>query len=380
MPSLFRRIGTSFRRAGGGGGAAVLPFSIIIDTTKAAGDTFTLPINNDPAQDGIIDWGDSSTSDLSYANRTHTYATGGVYTISISGDVLKGFYFNNGGDKLKMIEVVSWGHMHLTSPSRAFFGCSNMLYISATDSPTITASDASYMFYNCSSLRTLDTSAWDMSSVTTYQSTLRNMPALVSGLEGFVTSTATNLHTCFFQTSYKGDLSSWDVSGVTTWYETFRNASSFNADMTGWVVKGDMFSSFLFNSNSTITGIGLDTWDVSNLTGFRAFNCSNLNPDITSWDTSALLMVSWQSCSSFNRSMATWDINQVTNFYNFLLGAGLSTVNYDALLIAWDAQGAMSFSGTVNFGSSKYTAGGAAEAAHISLEAKWGTIIDGGSV
>jgi len=370
-------IGVPFNR-GGGGGVVVLPFSIIIDTSKAAGDTFTLPIDN-VTQDGEIDWGDSSTSVLSYANRTHTYASGGVYTISISGDVLKGFYFNNGGDKLKMIEVVSWGHMNLTSPSRAFFGCSNMLDISATDSPTITASDASYMFYNCSSLRTLDTSAWDMSSVTNYTSALRNMPSLVSGLEGFVTSTATNLHTCFFATSYKGDLSSWDVSNVTGWTETFKGANTFNADMTGWVVQDDMFYSNLFNSNSTITGIGLDTWDVSNLTAFRAGSCSQLNPDITGWTTSSLVTITWQSCGSFDRSMANWDVNQVTNFYNFLLGSGLSTANYDATLIAWDAQGTMAFSGTVNFGSSQYTSGGAADAARTSLISKWGGITDGGA-
>tara|TARA_R110000803_G_scaffold56955_1_gene114629 strand:- start:244 stop:1380 length:1137 start_codon:yes stop_codon:yes gene_type:complete len=365
--------------ASGGGGGGILPFSIIIDTSKAAGDTFTLPINNDAAQDGTIDWGDSSTSDLSYANRTHTYASGGVYTISISGDVLKGFYFNNGGDKLKMIEVVSWGHMNLTSPSRAFFGCSNMLDVSATDYPTITASDVSYMFYNCSSLRTLDTSAWDMSSVTTYQSTLRNCPALVSGLEGFVTSTATNLHTCFFDTDYKGDLSSWDVSGVTGWNETFKGANTFNANMTGWAVQGNMSNSRLFDSNSTITGIGLDTWDVSNLTHFKAYNCANLNPDITGWTTPSLLAVRWQSCGSFDRSMANWDINQVTDFANFLLGAGISTANYDATLIAWDAQGTMAFSGTVNFGSSQYTSDGAADAARTSLISKWGGITDGGA-
>ena len=50
------------------------------------------------------------------------------------------------------------------------------------------------------------------------------------------------------------------------------------------------------------------------------------------------------------------------------------------LLIAWDAQGAMSYSGTVNFGNSQYTLGGAAEAARTSLIAKWGGIIDGGAV
>ena len=55
-----------------------------------------------------------------------------------------------------------------------------------------------------------------------------------------------------------------------------------------------------------------------------------------------------------------------------------TTANYDATLIAWDAQGTMAFSGTVNFGGSKYTAGGAAEAARTSLISKWGGITDGG--
>ena len=61
------------------------------------------------------------------------------------------------------------------------------------------------------------------------------------------------------------------------------------------------------------------------------------------------------------------------------LATGLSTANYDALLIAWDAKGAMSYSGTVNFGGSKYTSGGAADAARTSLISKWGGITDGGA-
>jgi hypothetical protein len=39
----------------------------------------------------------------------------------------------------------------------------------------------------------------------------------------------------------------------------------------------------------------------------------------------------------------------------------------------------MSYSGTVNFGGSQYTSGGAAEAARTSLISKWGGIIDGGA-
>ena len=82
---------------------------------------------------------------------------------------------------------------------------------------------------------------------------------------------------------------------------------------------------------------------------------------------------------AFNQDISSWDVNQVTSLTSFMQNAtGLSTANYDALLIAWDAQGAMSFSGTANFGGSKYTGGGAAATARASLVTKWGGITDGG--
>ena len=93
-----------------------------------------------------------------------------------------------------------------------------------------------------------------------------------------------------------------------------------------------------------------------------------------------MLFRSFYKANSFDQDISSWDINQVSNFNDFLRDStGLSTANYDALLIAWDAQGAMSFSGTVNFGGSKYTAGGAAATARASLVTKWGAILDGGT-
>jgi len=83
---------------------------------------------------------------------------------------------------------------------------------------------------------------------------------------------------------------------------------------------------------------------------------------------------------AFDQNISSWDINQVTSLTGFMQNAnGLSTANYDALLIAWDAQGAMSFSGTANFGGSQYTGGGSAATAHASLVTKWGGITDGGT-
>jgi surface protein len=110
-------------------------------------------------------------------------------------------------------------------------------------------------------------------------------------------------------------------------------------------------------------------------------NCVLFNGDVSGWDTSALLTATnmFFNCDAFNQDLSSWDINQVSALSGFMQNAsGLSTANYDALLIAWDAQGAMSYSGTVNFGGSQYTSGGAAEAARTSLISKWGGITDGG--
>jgi surface protein len=278
------------------------------DTTKAgsASNTVILPLLVAGVYSGTIDWGDGNTSILSYANRTHVYATTGVKTITITG-VIGGWQFNNSGDRRKIIDVSNWGTLDITTKS-AFYGCSNLV-ISALDAPTLSTISLNQTFRSCTSLTTPDFNSWDFSSVTD----MSNM----------------------FQSanSFNGDISGWDVSNVTDMAYMFRSADSFNQDISGWNVSSVTNMSLMFNN-----------------------------------------------ATSFNQDISSWDINQVTNFSNFMLGYTLSTANYDALLIAWDAQGAMSYSGTVNFGGSQYTLGGAAEAARTSLISKWGGITDGGGI
>jgi hypothetical protein len=83
----------------GGTPPSNLDFVSTWDTTKAgsASNTVVLPLINGGASaySGTIDWGDGSTSVLSYANRTHVYATTGIKTITISGQVEVDGRFNN---------------------------------------------------------------------------------------------------------------------------------------------------------------------------------------------------------------------------------------------------------------------------------------------
>jgi hypothetical protein len=82
---------------------------------------------------------------------------------------------------------------------------------------------------------------------------------------------------------------------------------------------------------------------------------------------------------SFDQDLSAWNITAVTNGIDFLRSGALSTANYDALLIAWGAQVVQS-SVQINFGDSKYTAGGAAAAAraHLVGAHSW-SISDGGT-
>ncbi len=378
MISLLNR---ARRQAASGGGAASNPDFVATWNVASDGDTITLPLLSSGTYSGTIDWGDSSSDSLSYANRTHTFASAGTKTITLSGTI-EGFRFNNGGDKTKFLDVSNWGNMTITT-NRVFFGCSNFT-ISATDAPTITSSSGDYFFYNCHALGTPDLSGWNVSTITRYQNAFR-ATGFNPILTGWFHSNVTTIRSAFLNnSSWNRSLDGQDFSGVTDAYEFMRGCSGFNSSVANLSFGTNANLYGMFQSCTSFTGTGLDSWDTSNVDSFnRTFStCSNMNGDISGFDTSNATNSTdmLNQCDAFRAAMDQWAINQATNLTSFMNGAtGITTANYDALLIAWDAQGAMSFSGTANFGGSKYTGGGAAAAAHASLVTKWGGIADGGT-
>ena len=68
-----------------------------------------LPLLSSGTYDFYVNWGDGSWDHIdSYLNNEHTYSTQGEKTISINGTV-DGWSFNDSGDKLKLIEIISGG-------------------------------------------------------------------------------------------------------------------------------------------------------------------------------------------------------------------------------------------------------------------------------
>jgi surface protein len=513
MPAIHNGIGTTFRSSAFGGAAPVnLDFVSTWDTTLAgsASDTVVLPLLSGGTYSGKIDWGDGNSDDLSYANRTHVYASSGTYTITIIGSDIQGFGFTNSGDKAKITEVSNWGTLAITT-SGSFYGCTN-LNISATDAPTLSVSNClNSMFRSCTSLTTPDFSAWDTSTqtdarntfylctnfngnvstwdvgaVTNISSMFNNAPSFNQPLNSWNVSSVTNMDAMFKRcsnfnqplnnwdvsnvtvmgggnpsysglfnqaTSFDQDLSSWDTGNVTNMASMFYNASSFdnggsdginnwdtsnvqsmssmfrgalvfnrnigswdltsctsiagmfnnawlfNSDIGGWNTTGITSLSSTFGSalafNQDISG-----WDVSNVTtlgnafaGSGAFRGAiAFNQPIGNWTTTSLLTMgdTFTGATSFDQSLANWDIDQVTLASNMLRDVTLSTANYDATLIAWEAQleaaypGGVGYPATINihFGGSRYSSAlmNVGEARYNLINVFGWTITDGGAV
>ncbi len=116
--------------------------------------------------------------------------------------------------------------------------------------------------------------------------------------------------------SFDGDITNWDVSGVSLMNAMFNRASVFNQDISSW-----------------------DTSSVGSMSGM--FNdATAFNKDISSWDTSSVqtMTLMFNDATAFNQDIGSWDISSVNSCLFMLTDSGLSTANYDALLIGWAAQ------------------------------------------
>ena len=274
-----------------------------------------------------VDWGDGNTETSVVDTQTHTYATAGIYDVAVTATTGR-IRFNNSGDYLKITNILNWGSCSWVSMENAFKGCKNILTLGLNDVP-------------------------DLSNVTNVNEMFRN----INNQNGFVLD--------------GGLLSQWDVSNINIFtymfseFSSFGNADVINIDITNWnVSNGTDFTGmfFKFRENRSEQSIGNPSgWNTTNATSFNSmFNSASIL-NTNEWNFSG------------------WNISNVTIMNNFLTRGALSVANYDATLISWASQNPTSIN--VNFGSSQYSLGGAAEAARNTLINTYGwTITDGGGV
>ena len=233
MQGLSISISNDITGRSSGSSAAALPF-ITTWRTTGTNETITIPTTG-LGYNYDINTSDGQTFTGETGDKTITFAIAGDYDVEISGDFPR-IYFNNGGDKLKLVDIVQWGSIAWTSFESAFYGCNSLTTTSVTDAPDLSnVSNMRNMFYYCLSLETLVLGNWDVSNVIYMGQMFRRTLSL------------TTL-----------DVGNWDVSNVIDMYIMMRNTDSIsNYPLSNWNInKVTNFTAFL-----SFTGMLTSSYD-----------------------------------------------------------------------------------------------------------------------
>ena len=285
----------------------------------------------------VINWGDNTSSSISSSLQsevTHTYASSGTYTTKMWG-TMRGWRFNNTGDRNKFQSVNKWGGLRIISgPSlgdgqgnlcAAFFGCN-----SASFSNVIGVPDLSYtnslrnLFNGCFNLITVNNlEKWDISRINSLRLTFNNCLKFDQNIGSWDTSNVTTFVAIFsmntapqpegnngvFNNGGSPSIGNWNTSRVTNMSFAFANQTLFNQNIGSWDVSNVTDMSAMF-------GVFLNTstpWQT--LSGSFNNGGSSL---IGNWDTSKVTTFNSMFIGqlAFNQNIGSWDVSRVTTFQN----------------------------------------------------------------
>ena len=266
-------------------GSAVSAFVFGINTANTSPGSststqFKLPLTTSTGLNAVVDWGDSTTDTITVFNAaevTHTYASSGTYTISITG-TLPGFRFINAGDKLKIINISSWGVLNITTTS-VFLGCTN-LTCSATDAPTITSTSLANTFLFCTNFNG-NIGNWDVSAVTNMGSMFQSATAFNQNIGSWDVSAVTNMANIFhtataFNNGGSSSIGSWNTSLVTDMSRGFNGATAFNQNIGAWNVE-TVTSIIFFMSGKTAANYSAANLDAI----YNGWSTQSVQPNLT---------------------------------------------------------------------------------------------------
>jgi hypothetical protein len=312
-------------------------FTVKTDNAGTSGtNQFTLPTTGSDF-DCIVNWGDG-TSDAyvgTMGSPTHTYPSVGTYEIKISG-VFPRIFFNNAGDRQKIIEIKNLGVYAGGSISQfsAFRGCGNLIIntptlgffgnvtffndawrscTSLTSFPLLDVSSGTFFnsaWFGCSSLTSFP--LLNVSSGTNFSESWRICTSLTS-FPLLDTSSGTSFANAWNGCSSLTSFPLLDTSSGTNFQQAWQSCTSLTSFPLLNVSSGTNFSES-WRICTSLTSFPL--LDVSSGTSFfRAWlGCSSLT-SFPLLDTSSgtNFQEAWQSCTSLT-SFPLLDVSSGTNF------------------------------------------------------------------
>ncbi|MCP4456809.1 MAG: BspA family leucine-rich repeat surface protein [Cytophagales bacterium] len=289
---------------------------------------------------------------------------GSIYQVEISGTFPQ-IYFNNSGDKDKILSVEQWGNMEWRSMNSAFKGCQN-LTIPALDYPILGVdTDFSWMFHgsnfnsdighwdvtNVKNMSRMfsytpfdqDIGSWDVQNVED-MSYMFYLAADFTGNVGQWGTKVSNVLDMRYMFSYASlfndDISTWDVRNVQNMHAMFSGASTFNRNIGNWAVNNVAGMSSLFSGASAFNG-NIELWanKLGSVTTMSQmfYGSSAFNRNIGTWQVGSVqsMRYMFSNASTFDQDLGGWDVSSVTDMDFMFSNTSISSANYDALLTGW---------------------------------------------
>jgi len=170
--------------------------------------------------------------------QTITLPSAGTYLLRVLPEGATPFnriQFNNGGDRLKMLDIRNWGDVVWSSFGSAFRGCANMI-ATYSDIPNLSDVASFALCFDATNFNG-NVSDWDMSNIVSIAWMFRNTP-FNGDVSNWDVSNVTNIRSTFFATPFNGDVSNWDVSNVTNMQDTFTGSNfsieNYNPLLEAW--------------------------------------------------------------------------------------------------------------------------------------------------
>jgi surface protein len=307
----------------------------------SASNQITIPIVGS-GYDYNVDWGDGNIDLNLTTETTHTYTNEGVYTVIITGDFSR-IYFNNEGDKDKLLSIEQWDVISWTSMNAAFYGCENLV-INAIDAPDLSlVTDMNLMFSGASKLNQ-NIGGWDVSSVTNMSEVFSNANSFNQDISGWDVTNVTTMDGMFANTPFNQPIGGWAVGNVLNMDGMFSSASAFNQDISSWDVNSVISMEGMF-SNASVFNQGIGGWDVINVISMVAMftNATKFNQDISGWDVTNVIDMNlmFAFAEDFNQPIGNWTVTNVTDMNNMFNGA--TAFNQD--ISSWDVSAVTNMSG-----------------------------------
>jgi surface protein len=301
-------------------------------------------------------WGDGTVSLISQsaqADRTHSYAEPGIYTVTVTGQSA-GFFERYSADKAKLLDIVQWGTVappYLTGYSLT--GAENLVG-TYTDKAPILGGNFRFFLDGATKFNGW-ANDWDMTGVTSLQSIFNGTRFNQPVDQWVFNPSGVSFNATFNATPFDQNVSAWDVRPVTSFYRAFRGSNFNNGgspDINNWVfVSASGFTEMFgdkFNQN-------IGNWDVSKVAGtgsnqsffsmFKdavSFNNGG-SPDINNWrfNTSSDITMygMFENADAFNQPIGNWNTERVVSMGWMFHGIQI----FDQNIGAWNVEKVISF-------------------------------------